>query len=429
MLGLRDKDDVLLSVERSGRDLARRYMYQQIFGSDDGSSRLSRENPDESLEVAGQWITRAALHNQILFFLEDNLERMTRSPSPQTGINQANELNANGYRGNGISDHHSTSPSNDGHLKEAQAGVTERQRNTFGRSNLGTPSMLAARNLIQEDQSSSPFHGFEGSHLAPTPSIDNTSTQAFHGSGLAVIPHQSSQSQIPGQYDMTSGSGYPPLNNYSYAQPPMGMPTQQSNSGPFPQQVLGTQAPLYAPPPPPPYLQPHFFPWNVYGGGQPLNQAGPVMPYGPPYGRVAGPHGNLMSVPQLPMNAYQHWPAQQPYLHHLAGPRIPNYLGSVYGTMNRANSPSRNPDGSFRARTPRTVVSEVILLPYRPGSDDMYPYGQHGGSIQYQELTRHGGPTYESATRAEVLPFAENARKSKPAEWGVLRIGNVSPKQ
>lgn len=66
-------------------------------------------------------------------------------------------------------------------------------------------------------------------------------------------------------------------------------------------------------------------------------------------------------------------------------------------------------------------------MPYRPGSDDMFPHGQQGGSVQFQELTRNGGPTYDQAIRAEILPFAENARKAKPAEWGVLRIGNVSP--
>ncbi|KAL8701750.1 MAG: hypothetical protein Q9224_000360 [Gallowayella concinna] len=425
MLGLRDKDDVLLSVERSGRDLARQYMYQQIFGSDDGSSRLSRENPEEPLDVAGTWITRMALHNQIVFFLEDKLERMTSSPSPQNGNSQAYELNANGHRGNGISHHYSPSSTSDNYVKEAQVGVTERQRSAIGRSNIRTPSMLTAQNLMQKDQNSSPVHGFEGLHLGPTSGVDNNSTQAHHGSGLAVIPNVNSQAQPPRQCGMTSAFGYAPQDNYSYGQPSMGLLPQQGSGGPFPQQFLGPQSMLYGPP----YLPSQFSPMSFYAGGQHVHQAGPVLPYGSPYLRLAAPQGNFMSGPQLPMNAYQHWPAQQPYLPNPVGARVPNYLGSVYGTTSRANSPSRNPDGSFRARTPRTVVSEVTLLPYRPGSDDMYPYGQHGGSIQYQELTRNGGPTYESAARAEVLPFAENARKSKPAEWGVLRIGNVSSKQ
>ncbi|KAL8798032.1 MAG: hypothetical protein Q9182_007014 [Xanthomendoza sp. 2 TL-2023] len=460
MLGLRDNNNVLLSIERSARDLLRQYMYEQIFGSGDGRSPLSREHPNEIIDVAGQGVTRMGLHHQIVDFLEDRLEWMTRSPDPQTGTHQANELNASEYHGNGISHHHSTSPPDNDHVKEAKTGVSDRERKTIGGSNVGTSSMLAAQNVIPEDQSSSQPHSFEGGYLAPTLGIGNNPTQAFHGHGLAVVPNLSSQSRTPGPWDMPSGSSYGPQEQHLYGQPPVGTVPQHGNNASFSHQVFGPQGILYAQ-----YSPSQSSPWSSYAGGQAFSQAGPLIPYESQYGKVTEPGGNLISAPRLPMNAYQHWPAQspyqhwpaqppyqhwpaqppyqhwpaqppyqhwpaqQPYLQHSVGPRIPHYLGSVYGTMNRANSPSRNPDGSFRARTPRAVVSEVIPLPYRPGSDDMYPHGQHGGSVQYQELTRNGGPTYESATRAEVLPFAENARKWKPAEWGVLRIGNVSPKQ
>ena len=45
----------------------------------------------------------------------------------------------------------------------------------------------------------------------------------------------------------------------------------------------------------------------------------------------------------------------------------------------------------------------VALLPYHTGSDDMFPYGQQGGSVQFQELTSDGGlmrTVYGSMNRA-----------------------------
>ena len=83
MLDLRGDDNFLLSIDRAGRDTVRRYMYEQIFDDGDGSSRLSRDNPKGLVDVGGELMTQEALHHQIICFLEDKLEEMTRSPSPQ----------------------------------------------------------------------------------------------------------------------------------------------------------------------------------------------------------------------------------------------------------------------------------------------------------------------------------------------------------
>ena len=72
------------------------------------------------------------------------------------------------------------------------------------------------------------------------------------------------------------------------------------------------------------------------------------------------------------------------------------------------------------------VISTLPVLPYQPGTDTMYPRSFGGASVRLQELTRNGQPAYETATNAANLPFVETAREAKPAEWGVLRVGNVS---
>lgn len=403
MTNFRGNGGRLVSLSRSGRDLARQYMYQEIFDSNDGSSRLSREDPHGLIDVAGEWMTRESLHNEIVYFLEHMLEEMIGSPSPPTGSQPANGTNANGHHDDGSSRHHPT-PSASANLGHEGQGS--------GRSNVEETSTLNSHNLWQGAQGASPVPGFQALHLGEQQG-------AWHGSGLAATRNLSSQGQLPGQFATAPGPSRAPQSFDSYGQTPIGMLPQQGG-GQFPEQFLGAQGILYGP------SYPQFAPMGFYPGAPPVHQAGPMLPYGSPYLRMPGPHANFM-----PLNAFQpQWAPQQPFLmpSQPASWSRPNYLGSVYGSMNGARSPlPKSPDGSLPARSGRTVVPEVTLLPYRPGSDDMYPHGQHGGSIQFQELTRNGGPTYESATRPEMLPFAENARRSKPAEWGVLRIGNVSP--
>ncbi|KAI4269472.1 MAG: hypothetical protein L6R38_007456 [Xanthoria sp. 2 TBL-2021] len=53
ILNLRGDHNALLSIDRSGRDIVRQYMYEQIFDADDGSSRLSRDNSKGLVDVAG----------------------------------------------------------------------------------------------------------------------------------------------------------------------------------------------------------------------------------------------------------------------------------------------------------------------------------------------------------------------------------------
>ena len=76
---------------------------------------------------------------------------------------------------------------------------------------------------------------------------------------------------------------------------------------------------------------------------------------------------------------------------------------------------------------PQPVVKpDLPSLPYRAGSDTMFPHTFGGASVRFQNLTRDVPPSLDTVMAEENQPFFETARSTKPAEWGVLKIGNVS---
>ncbi|KAL9125123.1 MAG: hypothetical protein Q9217_005622 [Psora testacea] len=66
-------------------------------------------------------------------------------------------------------------------------------------------------------------------------------------------------------------------------------------------------------------------------------------------------------------------------------------------------------------------------LAYLEGSDEMCPPPTHGGgaSVRFQNLTRNQPPSLDVVTDEKNVPFLETARASKPAQWGVMKIGNI----
>ncbi|KAL8768979.1 MAG: hypothetical protein Q9209_004896 [Squamulea sp. 1 TL-2023] len=424
MLSLRGDGNVLLSVDRSGRDVVRRYMYEQIFDSDDGSSRLLQEDAKGMINVAGEPMSREALHHQIMFFLEDKLEEMVKSPSPQASPQQANMPSVPNNRQYGVVQHPAT----------AGTGATASRAYELEDSTAGRQQGSAGRASAVSSFIPDVLHPAHGNGSPP-----------IHNVGVLSLgePQGGTREdwQVPGRVETSTLNSpvypqepmgiRPPLSHgpqsFPYGPQPIGMVPQQPN-GPFPHQFISPPGMFYSPP----YMPSQVAPAGYYHGSQAISQAGHMVPYGAPYIRMPQHGSPPQMVPnhQLVMNPFHPQWAHGPSYMTQAPPaqfhHVPSYLGSVYGSTNRAQSPLvRNTDSPLQARPGRHVIPEVALLPYRPGSDEMFPYGQQGGSVQFQELTRNGGPTYELATKLEVLPFVENARKSKPAEWGVLRIGNI----
>lgn len=69
---------------------------------------------------------------------------------------------------------------------------------------------------------------------------------------------------------------------------------------------------------------------------------------------------------------------------------------------------------------------DLQMLSYRPGSDAMYPRASIGPSTQLQNLTNQGAPALPVMTNPSNMPIGVSGGESRPAQWGVVKIGNVS---
>lgn len=106
---------------------------------------------------------------------------------------------------------------------------------------------------------------------------------------------------------------------------------------------------------------------------------------------------------------------------------------SYPGSHNRSTrTPTQVLQNSYEWQSRFSIPQDMVkpdlpILHYRDGSDDMRPHYTKGvPTVAYQNLVRNLGPNYEALRAAEHLPFTEIARDTKPVEWGVLKIGNVS---
>lgn len=72
------------------------------------------------------------------------------------------------------------------------------------------------------------------------------------------------------------------------------------------------------------------------------------------------------------------------------------------------------------------VMPAVRPLPYQAGSDITKPQGVGASIVKYKDLIRHGRPSYAIAINEGIAPFVRNDKDYKPAQWGVVKVSNVS---
>ncbi|KAL9059633.1 MAG: hypothetical protein Q9206_001412 [Seirophora lacunosa] len=421
MLYLRGEGDALPSMRHFGRDALRQFLYKSVFGAEDGSSTFSRENPTGRIEVAGRYIPRRALHDEIVHFLENQVELMMATPEesdqgrvPPTALPLPRTYNNSQASENEIYESRSSRP-----IPQLAPQVQDPQQ-------LSPRSIqrLASMNL--------------GGHSQPTNPRQVWDSPAVAGGSENLERHYTRQ-QNTGSVPAV-GQGLPPTFGSMYGETAMQqqylswMQQQYGQSpGIFPPQLVAPQGIMQGPS----YMAPqHQAPMAYYPGRQLNPQAGAFLPYGPPYFPNAGlgMHGVMghpMQQQYLPNSAMAFNPmAQQmpPFMTapvrplHQSGAQWPQASTRAYAPSSRTASPM---PPRTQSRGGRQVVSDVLYLPYRPGSDDMYPHANaEGTSVRLQELQRQG-PIYAVAASPENLPFVETARLAKPAEWGVLRIGNI----
>ena len=163
------------------------------------------------------------------------------------------------------------------------------------------------------------------------------------------------------------------------------------------------------------------------------------MPYGYP-GRTSYPQttSGYQGFQQFPVSQQGYIPPPMPSGREVRPPapgRVARMstLTEAFGTptsiQGRAlpTSLTRNTEWRNRYSPQPTVIPDLPMLPYRVGSESvMYPQATGAPSVRFQRLTQNHPPSLHDVALEENLPFTENAKLSKPAEWGVMKIGNVS---
>ena len=138
--------------------------------------------------------------------------------------------------------------------------------------------------------------------------------------------------------------------------------------------------------------------------------------------RTTGPSSSThgYSQPYIPPNKYARAPA-------------PNRIASRLAQSNDLQfAPPKMPisNSAVQTRYPTPVQNQrtnLATLPYRAGSDNKFPIQIPSvASIRYQDLTRDEPPRFAVVGDDNYLPFIETTKLSRPAEWGVLKISNVS---
>lgn len=279
---------------------------------------------------------------------------------------------------------------------------------SFGRLRLGHPDDVSpshsssdartAFNTFSDDESSRwvpnrPFSRFDGS------STNDTNQSVFEPA--ARRPWSST-------YGSLQATPYtsPEKNPYGDYPPQQHWPQAQSNWTPAQLQYMAYQQTQNSGPPQMPYSAgqppPMGFPPRTPGGAY-----GPNGIWVPNDRFVRPPAANRMAPLYAHSNA---WPATANPMR--PSPMVPQHpeWHNRFGTF----SPGIAPDNR--------------KLAYVEGSDDMYPQPPLGGgaSVRYQNLTRHQPPSFNATTNEANVPFVETARAAKPAQWGVMKIDNVS---
>ncbi|KAL8723109.1 MAG: hypothetical protein Q9225_000512 [Loekoesia sp. 1 TL-2023] len=438
MLYLRGDGDSLPSMHHFGRDALRKFMYKCVLGSEDGSSKLSQEQPSGLIDVAGRRIQRQDLYEEMVHFLEDQLDFMTAPPDQgrhNEALHQDQASTSEGF----------SHPVNSSGTRNLNAG---RHQGQFDQNGVEMLSMLRAPSNHEADHGRLPIHYFQNLNLGGPQrgnnAINNSDPrQSWNVRGLGEVYNKQQLSTdfavMPGLGQGFQGSSARPYGQLSIdGQQQQYFSTLQSQSnqqpGPsVPPQLIKSPGiaagPMYLPPPSPP--------WAFYPGHQAVPQGGPIVPWGPQFltnpgfgmQQLVGPMAQpqFLPNPQMALSALppqmSSWAPQSLRGMQPAAPQWPQVAGRVHRPASRSGSPML---GGRQSRAGRHVVSHVPLLPYRPGSDDMYPHtAVEGSSVRLQELTRNGGPSYGTASKPENIPFVETARQARPAERGVLKIGNI----
>ena len=137
-------------------------------------------------------------------------------------------------------------------------------------------------------------------------------------------------------------------------------------------------------------------------------------------GAIAGVTKPSYVQPYIPADKYARAPAPNRLASRFAQTSVFQPIQST-GALTKSSAQSHFP-------TPvPSLHTSLKALPYRSGSDDMFPNQRPGvASVRYQDLTREEPPRFAIAGDENYMPFIATTKLARPAKWGVLKVSNVS---
>jgi len=274
----------------------------------------------------------------------------------------------------------------------------------------------------------------QSQYVGLTRQTDNTA-QSFAGSTPLTANQQNQYAGRAGQRNITAQVFPQPLpfaanqqSQYSGFQRPI------SHSGILPSQMQPLQQ------------QPLGYPQTAYAASQPLAYRYPLR-HRSPQQPASGYSGSCLPQTHPGYNPAMHLAplTANPYPGNpdrLVRPPAPNRIAPLYAQTGAwaeeqsQQSPASSTALVQRPRSPSQLVTPTPTIsrdhraqPHRTCSDDMYPISTTARpSVRYQHLNAFGVPRTETAMNSNNFPFEETAKATKSAEWGIMKIGNVSGK-
>ena len=408
---------------QSRPDIIRSFFYERVFGPIGPPVPLSASEAQNMTEVGGRFISIGALRQQVVRDIEDLVQYML---SP-VGEGIRSETSAR-----------TPTITHEPALSDQLAAVASRNSNRSQLLSLGGGSSVIDMPIDQR-QNANLLHNTGDSTqrntqarllreigqprpqlretIAPNPhDMGQQGTAGFtQGGTMPLVPLQGVYAEAAGR-----PTGFPP---FAYGVPP------QHQFGGYPGSFL---------------VGPGGYPGQMqypqaFSYQQPSYAASQPMAYGNGWQQAYGPTSAFPTPGRQTMtDRPEYIPPPLPNHRSYARPPATNRIAPLYALNNGFQIPaaaqSRQPPGASyqisewqnRFGPQATVKPNLPSLPYRAGSDAMFPHSLGGASVRFQNLTRDIPPSLDTISAEENVPFALTARSTKPAEWGVLKIGNVS---
>lgn len=466
-------------------DAVRHMLYTRLFNNGYGPPDLSSDDAAELFVYRGNFITRQVVRDEVLAIIDLLVENMTRDPSTEYHDPEArllDWLNHTSLQGeNNVVQGGSHSQG----VKGAVTRPTSAARNRAFRT-LSAPSLHA----LQQAQAPADTIATSAQPLASVsntvPAAGNKAPQAVHQGQAIPMMHPQPQSANQPVFFPTMAAPNAPMYvtagpgpaAHPFHSPGLASMPYQTHLPPhlYPSQVQQYNAGFMPPT--------HHMPWQIPGPGQwQMGNAGYL--YGNPQLPMLQ---QPLYQPRAP--AYQHMPRPQvmqnlnPFPNALGPPttttamamatsvpsapgpipvgvprtalpaasrqartsgwakRTPSFNAAAWAQEHRPPTPpqgdsatsssaSVQPNTEWKNRfgnKARTAgpTPDLQTLPYLANANAGQPSTNAGPSQQFQHLVNQGAPAAPAMTDPTNMPFVNNPSGSRPAQWGVIKIGNVS---